>query len=67
MLQIKKIRKDLVAVSFSPTEIMLRSSGKQYYGKEKMLAHLVGDTLIVDESVAREFGLVIKITKEETA
>lgn len=67
MMQTRKIRKDLVAVSFAPTEIMLRNSGKQYYGKEKMLVHLVGDTVIIDKSVAREFGIVIKIAKEEMA
>lgn len=61
MLQTKKIRKDLVAVSFDPTKIMLRNSGKQYYGKERMLVRLVGDTLIVDEAVAKEFGILIKV------
>lgn len=41
MLQTRKINKELVAVSFEPTEIMLRKSGKEYFGKEKYLAHML--------------------------
>lgn len=59
MLQTKKITNDLCAVSSDPTEIMVRPSGRQYFGKEKTLVKLNGNKLIVDSAVAKEFGIAI--------
>ena len=59
MLQTKKITNDLCAVSSDPTEIMVRPSGSQYFGKEKALVMLNGNKLIVDSAVAKEFGIAI--------
>lgn len=59
MLQTKKIGSGLCAVAFNPTEIMVRKSGKQYFGKEKMLVKLDDEGLVIDEEVAREFGIKI--------
>ena len=36
MLQTRKINKDTVAVSFDPTAILVRPSGKVYFGKEEL-------------------------------
>jgi len=59
MLQTKKVGKDLCAVSFAPTEIMVRKRGRQYFGKEKVLVKLDDEGLVIDEEVAREFGIKI--------
>lgn len=59
MLQTRKINKKLVAVSFEPTEIMLRKSGKVYFGKEKYLANIKDGKLYIHEDVAKEFGIEI--------
>lgn len=61
MLQTKKVGKELCAVAFNPTEIMVRSSGKQFFGKEKTLARLSEDGFVVDEDVAKEYGVSIYI------
>lgn len=60
MLSSKKVAKEVCAAAFSPTEILLRKSGKQYFGSEKALANLEGTTLTVDETVASEFGITIE-------
>ena len=60
MLQTKKISDAAVAVSFDPTEILIRKSGKQYFGKEKALARITDGKLVIDESVAEEFGIEIE-------
>lgn len=65
MLQTKKVCKDTVAVSFSPTEILVRKSGKQYIGSEMGLVRLIGNKLYVDESVAREFGIEVSVVTEQ--
>ncbi len=68
MLQTKKIRNKTksdggcVAVSFDPTEILLRKSGKTFYGSEERLTWIEDDTLYIDKSVADDFGLAIKLT-----
>lgn len=59
MLQTKKITNDLCAVAFEPTEIMVRQSGRQYFGKEKTLVKLNANKLIVDSAIAKEFGIEI--------
>lgn len=59
MLQAKKITSDLCAVAFDPTEIMVRQSGRQYFGKEKILVKLNGNKMMVDSAVAKEFGIEI--------
>lgn len=66
MLSSKKVANEVCAVAYSPTEILLRKSGKQYFGSEKALAKLDGTTLTVDETVAAEFGITIAHRKEET-
>ena len=62
MLQTKIINKESCAVSFEPTEIMIRKRGKAYYGKEKMLVSLEDGKLHIYIDVAKEFG--IEIIKE---
>lgn len=59
MLQTRKINNDLCAVAFEPTEIMVRKSGKAYFGKEKYLAHIKNGKLYIHEDVAKEFGIEI--------
>ena len=61
MLQTKKINHSACAVAFEPTEIMLRKSGKQYFGTERPLAKLMDNTLVIDEGVAQEFDVAIKM------
>lgn len=57
MLQTKKVNKGLVAVAFSPNEIMIRKSGKVFYGTERTLACLLDGKLVIHEDVAEEFGI----------
>lgn len=59
MLQTKKVTSDVCAVAFDPTEIMVRQSGRKYFGKERGLVKLDGNKLIVDSTVAKEFGIEI--------
>ena len=59
MLQTKIISEDLCAVSFEPTEIMVRKRGKINYGKERILVDIKGGKLFIHEDVAREFGVEI--------
>lgn len=65
MLQSKKLTKTMCAVSFGPEEILIRRSGKQYFGTEKALARISGDTLVINESVAKEFGIKIEHQRSE--
>lgn len=58
--KLPKLNDDVIAVAFDPTEIMLRKSGKQYYGQEKHLIKIEDGCVIFDPSVAEEFGLQIK-------
>lgn len=60
MLQTKKINKDVVAVAFDPSEILLRKSGKEFFGKEEFLVRIRGNKVIVDAAVANKFGLTIE-------
>ena len=64
MLQVKKISNSLCAVSFDPTEILIRKSGKIYFGTERPLARIEGEKLIIDTNVAEEYGMVIELVKE---
>ena len=61
MLNTEKINKDTVAVSFHPYEIMLRKSGRAYFGKEETVASIVNGTLYIDVDVAKEFDLEVKV------
>ena len=65
MLQTRKINNGLCAVAFEPTEIMVRKSGKAYFGKEKMLARIKDGKLYIFEDVANEFGIEICRKKGE--
>ena len=64
MLQKRKINKDVCAVAFEPTEIMLRKCGKEHFGAEKPLAVIKDGKLYVFADVAKEFG--IEICQSET-
>lgn len=64
MLDTHKINKDTVAVAFQPEEILLRPSGKQFYGQEQQLAIIKGNQLIIDCAVADEFGIDIVYINE---
>lgn len=59
MLQTKIINKEACAVSFEPTEILVRKRGKTYYGTEKPLAVLQDGKLRIFSDVAKEFGIEI--------
>ena len=59
MLQTKKINKNSCAVSFEPTEIMVRKSGKAYFGTEKHIAVIKDNKLYIYPEVAKEYGLEI--------
>ena len=59
MIQTKKIANGNVAVSFYPTAIMVRKSGKCNFGKEKELVRIDGDKLVINKSVAEEFQIEI--------
>lgn len=65
MLQTRKIGNGLCAVSFDPTEILIRPSGKQYFGTERSLARVKDSKLIVDPAVARAFGITICVASSE--
>lgn len=60
MIQRNRIGGDLCAVAFSANEIMVRKSGKQYYGKEKTLVKLLDGKLTIDMGVLQEFGIQIR-------
>ena len=64
MLQTKIINKELCAVSFEPTEIMVRKRGKAFFGTEKYLARIKDGKLYISEDVAKEFGIEICKDKE---
>lgn len=66
MLQTRKINDETCAVAFEPTEIMIRKSGKAYFGKEKYLARINGGKLYIYNDVAEEFGIKIYESKNET-
>lgn len=62
MLQTRKINKDTVAVSFEPTEILLRKSGKSYFGTETPLARVKDNKLIIDKKAAEKFGIEVLVS-----
>lgn len=62
MVESRIINKDTCAVSFNPTEILLRKRGKEYYGKEKSLVLIKDGKLYIRMDVAKEFG--IEVVKE---
>ena len=62
MLQTKIINKEACAVSFEPTEIMIRKRGKANYGTEKNLAAIRDGKLYIFMDTAKEFG--IEVIKE---
>lgn len=62
MVESRIINKDTCAVSFNPTEILLRKRGKEYYGKEKSLVLIKNGKLYIRMDVAKEFG--IEVVKE---
>lgn len=64
MLQTKIINKELCAVSYDPTEIMIRKRGKAFFGTEKYLARIKDGKLYISEDVAKEFGIEICKDKE---
>ena len=63
MLQTKIISEDLCAVSFEPTEIMVRRRGKINYGTERTLVDIKDGKLFIHEDVAHAFGVEIVRTE----
>ena len=61
MLQTTKISKNLVAVTFDSKEILLRESGRAYFGKEKPVVTIESDRIVINKAVADQFGLTIEI------
>ena len=64
MLQTKKIGNGLCAVAYEPTEIMVRSCGRENFGKEKTIAKVVDGKLLVFESALKEFGIEVMSSEE---
>ena len=65
MLQTKKINNGVVAVAYDPTQILVRNSGKAHYGSELALVQIKDGKVILNESVARDFGLTIDVIKRD--
>lgn len=65
MLQTKIINKESCAVSYEPTEIMIRKRGKAFFGTAKYLAKIKDEKLYISEDVAKEFGIEICIEKSK--
>ena len=65
MLQTKIVNKDVCAVAFEPTEIMVRKRGKAFFGTEKYLVRIKDGKLYIFEDVAKEFGIEICQTNNE--
>ena len=66
MLQKRKINMDTVIVSYEIPEMMIRRSGKTYYGKEEELINIKNDKIIVNADVAKKYGLTIEINSERS-
>lgn len=62
MIQTRKIGKGLVAVTFGPTERLVRKSGKAYFGQEKSIASVKDGVFKGDIDAARELGLATYVT-----
>ena len=62
MIQTRKIGNGLVAVTFGPTELLVRKSGKAYFGQEKSLASVKDGVFKVDIDAARELGLATYVS-----
>lgn len=61
MLQTTKIAKNLVGVTFDAKEILLRESGKANFGTEKPVVTIESDRIVINKTVADQFGLTIEI------
>ena len=61
MLNTRKLKDNAVLVSFEPTEILIRKSGKAEFGKEESLVSITDDTILIDKKTAKKFGLTIKM------
>ena len=66
MLQKRKINMDTVIVSYEISEMMIRRSGKTYYGTEEELINIKNDKIIVNVDVAKKYGLTIEINSERS-
>ena len=66
MLQKRKINMDTVIVSYEISEMMIRRSGKTYYGTEEELINIKNDKIIVNADVAKKYGLTIEINSERS-
>ena len=61
MLQTTKIAKDLVGVTFDSKELLIRKSGRKYFGTEEAIVTLEKDRIIVNKTIADKYGLLIDI------
>lgn len=66
MFQKRKINMDTVIVSYEIPEMMIRRSGKTYYGTEEELINIKNDKIIVNADVAKKYGLTIEINSERS-
>ncbi len=63
MLETRKLNDKVVAVSFNgPTEILLRNSGRENFGKEEKLLGFEGGNLVIDLEVLEKYGLGVEFT-----
>ena len=46
--------------------MMIRRSGKTYYGTEEELINIKNDKIIVNADVAKKYGLTIEINSERS-
>lgn len=70
MLQTKKLnpaqKGSPVLVSFDPSEILIRQSGKASYGKEQQLVRVSDGEIHINKTAADNFGLAIHIVENDT-
>lgn len=65
MLQTKIVNDEMCAVSYNPTEIMIRKRGKAYYGIEEQLVTLKNGKLYIFVDVANKFGIDVVEVQDE--
>ena len=60
MLMRNKCGNNVIAVANAANEILLRHSGKEFYGKEEELVYLTEGMLIINLDVAEKYGIKIE-------
>ena len=61
MFQTKKVSRNVVAVIQDATRILLRKSGRVYYGTEETAVLISDKKIIIDQTVVEKYGLSIEL------